>query len=370
MARFKVAGAVVAGAVVAASVLVTAGGLAAPPAGAAGAPPGKSVSCGQVITHPTVLFNDVGPCPGEGLVIGADDVALNLNGHRVFGMGQSGQGAGIYILDRTGVTVMNGTVSDFNGGVVIEGGSGNAVLHVVARDNQGDANSDYGDGILMESSSDNRIIGNQAIHNGPYSGIGIVSLIDSDHPRTTGGTSTGNQILNNTVTDNNVGRSPQLDDNDGIRIEPDTTGTIIRGNSVSGSGLDGISLFRGSGGSVVSNNVVTANGFDNQVGRHGDGIIVFNLADGNLVDHNTAIGNAANGIQIRGPVGTTAGSTGNVIRENTAVGNSQLPAIPSRVFGATYDLKDANPNCDSNEWFGNRYGTAYPDCTTAGGHQL
>lgn len=329
-----------------------------------------TVSCGQTITHTTVLRSDVGPCPGFGIIVGADDVVLNLNGHRVYGMGQSGQGAGVYLRQRTGDKVMNGTVSDFNAGVVIEGGSSDMVLRVTAHDNLGGDGSDYGDGILIESSSDNRIIRNRTIHNGPFSGIGIVSLIDSDHPRDIGGTSTGNRILGNTVLDNNVGRIGGPDDNDGIRIEPSTTGSMIQGNHVSGSGLDGISLFRGSGDSLIANNVVTHNGFFNQVGRHGDGIIIFNLANNNVVEHNSATENAANGIQVRGPLGTTAGSTDNVIEDNTAVDNSQLPAIPSRAFGPTFDLKDTNPDCDSNLWFGNWYGTAYPDCTTTGGHMI
>ncbi len=366
MVRTTVAGF---GAAVVASTLVM-GFVATAPASAAARPAPQSLSCGQTITRSTVLSGDVGPCPGNGIVAGADHIVLDLNGHRIFGAPQTGRGAGVYLLARTGVTVLNGTVSSFNGGVVVEGGSRNTVLGVVARDNFGGSGTDYGDGILMESSSNNRIIGNRAIHNGPFSGIGIVSDIDSDHPRTTAGTSTGNQIVANTVVDNNVGRSAQLDDNDGIRVEPDSPGNTIVGNRVSGSGLDGVSLFRASGQSVIAGNVLTANGFDNPVGRHGDGIILFNLADHNRVEGNVATGNAANGIQVRGPVRTTAGSTDNLLVGNTAVGNGQLPAIPSPVFGATFDLKDANPNCDANRWLGNRYGTAYPACTTTGGQQV
>ncbi|MGH9077363.1 MAG: NosD domain-containing protein [Acidimicrobiales bacterium] len=344
--------------------------LASTPAGASDRPTASAVSCGQTITHSTVLKRDVGPCPAGGVVVGADNIVLDLHGHRIFGApspsSPSGHGAGVYLLDRTGVTVTGGTVSNFDGGVVIEGGSSNNVVGVTARDNLGGNGTNYGDGILIESSTGNRIADDAAVHNGPFSGIGIVSLVDSDHPRATTGTSSGNQILFNTVADNNVGRNSVLDDNDGIRIEPDSTGNVVVGNHVSGSGLDGISLFKGSGDTVVSANVSTANGFDNQVGRHGDGIIVFNLADGNTVVANRVTGNAANGIQIRGPVGATAGSTDNTIAFNAALGNSQLPVIPSPVFGATYDLKDANPNCDSNRWLANRSGTAFPACTTTG----
>ncbi len=340
------------------------------PALAGAQPASDSLSCGQTIVHSTVLAGDVGPCTGNGIVVGADHVTLDLNGHHVFATPTTGKGAGIYLLNRSGVTVTHGSVSNFNGGVVIEGGSSNAVVRIEASDNLGGKGSDYGDGILMESSSNNKIIGNRVVHNGPYSGIGIVSLVDSDHPRATTGTSTKNLIIANAVADNNVGRSATLDDNDGIRVEPSSPGNWIIGNQVSGSGLDGISLFRASGDSKILANKVSGNGFQNQVGRHGDGIILFNLASHNLVAGNVVTGNAANGIQVRGPVGTTAGSTENRIVGNSALGNSQLPFIPSKVFGPTFDLKDANPSCDADIWRGNRYGTAFPACTTTGGRQV
>jgi hypothetical protein len=34
----------------------------------------------------------------------------------------------------------------------------------------------------------------------------------------------------------------------------------------------------------------------------------------------------------------------------------------SQNFGPIFDLLDNNPNCDSNTWQDNRYGTAFPPC--------
>jgi hypothetical protein len=45
------------------------------------------VSCGQTITENTRLANDLIDCPGNGLVIGADDITLDLNGHTIDGDG-------------------------------------------------------------------------------------------------------------------------------------------------------------------------------------------------------------------------------------------------------------------------------------------
>ena len=45
------------------------------------------VQCGDVITQGTTLDSDLIDCPGDGLVIGADNITLDLNGHTVDGDG-------------------------------------------------------------------------------------------------------------------------------------------------------------------------------------------------------------------------------------------------------------------------------------------
>ncbi len=40
----------------------------------------QPVSCGQVITHSIHLSNDLTDCPGDGLVIGADHIRVDLGG--------------------------------------------------------------------------------------------------------------------------------------------------------------------------------------------------------------------------------------------------------------------------------------------------
>lgn len=176
--------------------------------------------------------------PGAGIIIGADNVTLDLNGHQVFGSGQVGEGAGVLVSERSNVVVRNGTVRLFDAGVAIVGGSGNLVTEIVARDNIGvseGASSQpgalYGDGIAVLSSSGNVIEGHTVVHNGPFSGIGVFELIDSDHPRTIGGDAHGNVVRNNVVLANNVWRTPSGPcDNDGIRLEPGVQFTTVEGN--------------------------------------------------------------------------------------------------------------------------------------------
>ena len=332
-----------------------------------------TLACGQTITQSTTLENDVGPCSNFGIIVGADGITLDLNGHRVFGTpGPSSDGAGVYLLNRTGVTVTNGTVSDFSIGVAIDGGSGNTVTAITARDNIGGAGDIGGDGIAILASRGNQVTGNSTVDNGPFSGIGLYSRRDSDHPGTPG-VARDNVISGNQVVGNIIGRdrsTPTGTDNDGIRLENDAAFNTITDNLVARNGLDGISLFADTSDNVVRANSVQGNGFYRTTARRGDGIIVFNRSTRNVVDSNLVTGNADSGIEVRGPVGTNAGATRNRIVNNTAVDNSALPFIPSAVFGPSFDLKDGNPGCDANVWSGNRYRTFNQPCVTTGGQQV
>lgn len=351
-------------------------------AGAQTAPP---LACGQTLTQNTTLTADLGPCPNYGLVLGADNITLDLNGFRIFGTPNPGDKAGVWVLARTGTTVRNGTVTEFDGGVVIEGGARNTVTSINAVRNIGrrsdGVNTMYGDGIAIESSSFNQILGNSARDNGPFSGIGVYSLVDSDHPRTNVGPSTNNLIQGNQVLFNTVGRDgfTGSTDNDGIRVEgtyasgttPVDGANQIIGNQVSGNGLDGIAIFGRSPANVIRGNQSTNNGLFRSTARRGDGIIVFNFSDRTVIEDNLLSGNGDNGIRIRGPLGANPGSLNNRIVGNSATGNVARPTIPSGAFGtAAYDLNDQNPLCDNNTWLSNRYHTANPPCTTTGGMQV
>ena len=50
------------------------------------------VSCGDTITADTTLDSDLIDCPNNGIVIGADDITLDLNGHRIDGDGAPAAG--------------------------------------------------------------------------------------------------------------------------------------------------------------------------------------------------------------------------------------------------------------------------------------
>jgi large repetitive protein len=48
-----------------------------------GSPAARALGCGDVITVDTRLDGDLLDCPDEGLLIGADDITLDLDGHTI-----------------------------------------------------------------------------------------------------------------------------------------------------------------------------------------------------------------------------------------------------------------------------------------------
>ncbi len=260
----------------------------------------------------------------------------------------------------------NGTVSNFTGGVVVEGGSGNLITGITARDNIGSFGSLYGDGIAILSSTDNRVIGNHAFNNGPFSGIGVYSEIDADHPRGTGGVSTRNLIDGNSSHDNITTRTGTVNfaqtEADGLRLEPGTIGNTVTNNQFYNNGLDGIAVFNRSTDNVLRNNFTFANG-RRTAARRGDGIRVFAGAHRTVIEGNRVTNNGGNGIIV--------GSMSNTIRYNQAVNNGVLPPLnPNNANTFTYDLNDQTANCDANVWFGNMYRTTRLPCSAAGGTQV
>jgi len=282
--------------------------------------PPTVVACGATITQNTTLAADVGPCPRDGMVVSGSNITIDLNDHKVFAVNGSGDNrVGVRMLSVTGVTLRHGTVDGFNGGVVIQNGSGNTVEEISATNNISDygggtkPSCDNGDGIAIFDSSNNLIKGNVANHNGPYGGISIVNNSD------------GNQIIGNTTSDNNVAspsgaKHPACIDNEqqdeGIRVEgPGADNTMIKGNIVDNNLLAGIGIH-------AANNIdpsptpILPNTFTSIINND----VHFN--------GNSATDNSASGISILGTPGVRAFNTtitGNESSDNKANG-IYLPA--------------------------------------------
>jgi hypothetical protein len=302
--------------------------------GTAGPASAGHVSCGQTILVSTVLDSNVGPC-SKGLVIAANNITLDLNGFTLSGT-PVGEGAPGILLDGvTGVTVKNGTVTQFDAGVSIEFGSGNTVTGIRALDNRS-VNSVYGDGVTIYRSNSNRITNNQVRNNGPYDGIGVIR-------------GAFNVIDSNQITDNNQSSSNTA----GIRLENENFGengnfpsndNIVTNNLVTNSGTFGIQVFAGGSRNQIK--------FNQSVNNALDGITVFAGGNNNVIEGNRLQGNRANGIRLRGAAGNIpTGASNNVILRNVSFGN------------AVFDLRDDQANCDGNQWHGNQGATFTPPCT-------
>lgn len=380
---------------------------------AAGQPPAlPSSGCGQLVTRNLTLNRDLGPCPGDGLVVGADDITINFNGYRVLGTDALNDAVGIRLTGRKGVTIKGaaderrqaGTVSGFGAGIAMIGGSKNTVEGVQVRDNFGAESpfeATFGDGIGLFFSSDNKILSNVIDNNGIYDGIAVVGIGSSRNlisgntvSRTNrlGGrgpaTGTGifvtpflseslpretslfdNRIINNIVRDN---------DNSGISNISNVNGVIV-GNRVENNGrapqaspANGIGVQANNRAQVdthvlVQGNTVIGNGSLNSTGTapfRGDGINIVSSA--NRVLNNQVHANKHSGIKIA----NATRAKRNEIRDNNAANNGSQSSSVADLFDSSFNPVTRVRDCHENTWFGNIWGSGgfFPECTTAGGH--
>ncbi len=316
-------------------------------------------NCGRVLTHSTTLASDVGPCPGAGLVIGADNVTIDLGGHKVFASGPGdGTHPGIDIHAHTGVTVKNGEVSGFDAGVFINLRGANTVTGLNVHDNGGAGfDARLGDGIVVVHSSNNQILNNTVTHNGPHAGIGVFGL-DSEL----------NVIQGNTVTATVASEDGR--GGEGIIVsavlEPDDPrrGQSIGGNDVidntvsdnAGSGIVSVSNTQGH----IRHNDVERNGVGSATSPR-DGIdVTFDMDGGatgqtrDIINANTVRANGDNGIVVMSGFNTIASNRTDADNANA---------------DGSFDLVDTHPGCDANTWNRNTWGSGgfNQPCVTTGG---
>ncbi|MCA1703039.1 MAG: right-handed parallel beta-helix repeat-containing protein [Actinobacteria bacterium] len=382
--------------------------------------------CGTVITQDTTLSANVGPCAGDGLIIGADGITLNLGRYTVTGKNGAAETVGVRFRNVTGSKVQGGTITGFDAGVAVVGGSGNTVASITARDNINDNTGAqtattacaYGDGIVVENSDTNTITGNRVVHNGPFSGISLI--LDSDN----------NSVLGNTVLDSNV---PNVSGGDrtgscgapfsrriqdiGIRIEgPGADGNLVRSNRVTNSAIGGITVHGyvycpptgdplvcgpsqdPNTGNLIQYNYVSDTGKDVYaqdalddgiaVLRQGPATIV-GVSQGNTIDQNTVVNSYRHGIFLGNPAcGTVANTnppvtrcqplpyTGNTVTGNTVhysfVDGINVPrgsvnntlSTNEAKFSGEHDGHDVNANCDNNLWSDNTFDWVNQACVS------
>jgi parallel beta-helix repeat protein len=246
--------------------------------------------CGDTITTDITLHKDLVDCSNNGIVIGADNITLHLNGHMVDGDGTPAEGCdpekefcdtGVASDGHDGVTVIHGSVREFDVGVVVGEASHDRLLGISSSANRfagfgffastrslmrncsgsGSTSRDDGTGMFLADSHHVRILHNSFRRNGdqgifaPESTENLIKENLLSHNR--GG------IELQKSSRNQVRRNRSVEDGIGVLVAlREAGGNVIAGNRIvhpvraGGADGQGIEVPRGSH-NVIARNVIT-----------------------------------------------------------------------------------------------------------------
>jgi len=256
--------------------------------------------CGDTITTDTTLDSDLVNCPNNGIVIGASNITLDLNGHTIDGDGTpvdpcpEGEACDVGVLNRAGydrLTIVGGTIRQFGVGIVVEAGAAHNRLHHLAVSDTTDV------GIIVVDSTGS-VIEKTAMSD---PGVNGLVLLDSRHAlvaRNSVSGTTGYAVFMFEVDDSRIQHNKLHGDKHGFILGASAR-NLVRSNAVSDSG-GGIEVVEGATANRVEHN---------RFNHTGDGIIVGDASD-NLIRHNLVIGAGGGeaggfGIILDGAVRTT-----------------------------------------------------------------
>jgi parallel beta-helix repeat protein len=301
----------------------------------------SQVSCGATITIDTKLTSDLVNCPNNGIVIGADNITLDLNGHTVSGDGtpfaSCADGAVCDVgIDNTagyrGVTIAGGGVRGFDVGIFVLGARENRIRGLASA-----SNSSFG--VIVGDSREIRIDHNSSVDDG-VSGIVVFDSRECRLERNSVLGAHGYAMPVFGSRDNRLVKNV-LDGNDHGILLDGSDDNVVAGNLISHSGGssidighandnqvkknvlrdngDGVILFEARG-NEISDNSVTGTGFFGFPDTAGFGVVL-DGADNNLVQSNTVTSGRGPAILVTS-LDSPETSDRNVISENVA--NSKL----------------------------------------------
>jgi nitrous oxidase accessory protein NosD len=145
----------------------------------AGQASASHVSCGDTITASTTLDSDLVNCPGNGIVIGADGITLDLNGHTIDGDEPEECNEvcdfGVANFEHADVTIKGGSVREFALALIVGGAPNNRLVHLSL------TRSTFSGALIFESPGA-RFERNTVVANGlntDQAGVGVFSSPDS-----------------------------------------------------------------------------------------------------------------------------------------------------------------------------------------------
>ncbi|MDQ4012969.1 MAG: right-handed parallel beta-helix repeat-containing protein [Thermoproteota archaeon] len=124
-------------------------------------------TCGEIVTEDVTLTSDLECGPGDGLIVGASGVTINLNGYSITSSDEAGSDPAMNYDGSSGILVTNadnvdisglGEIDGFTNGVTFMGSSGGQVADVQL------ANNDVG--VLMQNSEGTDVSRNTITNNG------------------------------------------------------------------------------------------------------------------------------------------------------------------------------------------------------------
>ena len=209
--------------------------------------PALGLSCGDMVTTSTTLTADLTGCAGNGLVVDADNITIDLAGFKIAAAGgNTSSGITDGATSRPGAQILNGTITGFQSGInlaasvrsVVEGmrvianGTGTAVGvgdGSIVRNNLVDGNG--GPGIAAGAGA--LVTGNAAFGNGGAAiTVGVGGLVSGNAAKLNSGAGisagNGSTVRANTATGNNSGISVGLHS----RVNDNTT-SLNLGNGIS-----------------------------------------------------------------------------------------------------------------------------------------
>jgi len=193
------------------------------------APISASVSCGEVIKQSVKLTSNL-DCKTDGIIIGADGITVDLNGHTLTGPGIETSKVGLMLSDQDDVIIKGpGIVQNFQAGALNTGGDSDTISGVTFTKN---SIGSFNTGAAKTAIEDNLFFSNN---------IGVASH-----------TSTGTNLLTNLFKSNDLAGATFVNS-----AANEVAFNTIQG-SVSGLFFDGQS----SDNTVKSNNVLDNNGVD------------------------------------------------------------------------------------------------------------
>lgn len=342
----------------------------------AAALPLTTVSCGQTLTGSVRLANSLTNCPGDGLVIGAPGIAVDLNGRTIDGVGL---GAGVRNDGFDGVMIANGIVKEFDFGVQLNNGT---VFNVVSALTL-QSNQEAGVQIAGSGAKGSQLWQNTFIDNGDAVAILGGARDTFIYNNTIGAGANGGLVLDQ-VTGSWLEGNLFSDANNTAVMLTGAGDNVLIGNTFAGGADTAVQITEGSHGNRVQDNVITAVGDsgiwvedsdDNQVIantihhaaddgigldnahrtivrdndlRYNGGGIQLSDATQNLLEANVIVNSFGFGIEVG------AGALENVFRFNVSNGNTAVgilveaenePSSPQ--LGNLLDRNTANGNEDS-----------------------